>query len=132
MFHCVYIQHFLYPFFIEVYLLCDISFRCTTQWFSVVICRLYSKFTIKCWLDSLCCKYMHVAYLLYTQYLVPLNLLLLSCPSLCLQRPGVCSLDLWVCFHFVIFLHLFYFLDSTYKWSHTVFVFLWHISRETF
>ena len=24
MFHCVYIQHFLYPFFIEVYLLYDI------------------------------------------------------------------------------------------------------------
>ena len=54
-----------------------ISFRCTTQWFSVLTYRLYSKFTIKCWLYSLCCKIYPCAYLLYAQYLVPLNLLLL-------------------------------------------------------
>ena len=34
----------------------------------------------------------------------------------------VCSL--WVCFYFVIFTSLFYFLDSTYKWYHTVFTLL--------
>ena len=30
-----------------------------------------------------------------------------------------------VCFFFVIFTSLLYFLDSTYKWYHTIFVFLW-------
>ena len=30
----------------------------------------------------------------------------------------VCSSYLWVCFFFVIFTSLFYFLDSTYKWYH--------------
>ena len=34
------------------------------------------------------------------------------------------SLCLWVCFYFVIFICLFYFLDSTCKWKHTVFAFL--------
>ena len=33
----------------------------------------------------------------------------------------VCSL--WVGFCFVTFFHLFYFLNSTYKWKHTVFIF---------
>ena len=36
-------------------------------------------------------------------------------------------LYLWLCFCSVIF-HLFYFLGSTYKWTHIVFVFLWLIS----
>ena len=31
----------------------------------------------------------------------------------------------WVCFCFVTFVHLFRFLDSIYKWNHTVFVFVW-------
>ena len=30
----------------------------------------------------------------------------------------------WVCFFFVLFTTLLYFLDSTYKWYHTMFVFL--------
>ena len=30
----------------------------------------------------------------------------------------------WLCFHFVIFRHLFSFIDSIYKWNPTVFVFL--------
>ena len=33
-----------------------------------------------------------------------------------------------MCFNFVIFTSLFYFLDSTYKWDQIVFVFLWLIS----
>ena len=41
-----------------------------------------------------------------------------------LWQPSVCSLYLWLCFCFVTFAHLFYFLDSTYKWNHTVFIFL--------
>ena len=36
----------------------------------------------------------------------------------------VCCLYLWVCFSFVLFVHLFCFLDSTYKWNQMVFVFL--------
>ena len=36
---------------------------------------------------------------------------------------AVCSLYQWVCFFFVIFTSLLYFLDSTYKWHHKVFVF---------
>ena len=35
----------------------------------------------------------------------------------------VCSLHLWVCVCFVIFTSLYYLLDPTYKWYHTVFVF---------
>ena len=34
-----------------------------------------------------------------------------------------CSLNLWVCFCFVMFVHLIWFWDSAYKWNHTVFVF---------
>ena len=44
-------------------------------------------------------------------------------PHLHLWQPCVCSLYLWVCFCFVTFV-CFVFLDSTYKWDHTVFVFL--------
>ena len=35
------------------------------------------------------------------------------------------SLYLWLCFCLVRFAHLFCFLDSTCKWNHIVFVFLW-------
>ena len=36
----------------------------------------------------------------------------------------------WVCFCFVLFVHLFCFLDSIYKWNHTVFVFVWLLSLQ--
>ena len=39
-----------------------------------------------------------------------------------------CSLYMWVCFFFVIFTSLLYFLESTYKWYHTIFVFFCLIS----
>ena len=39
-----------------------------------------------------------------------------------LQQLPVCSLFAWVCFCFVIFVHLFWFSDSTCRWNHTVFV----------
>ena len=58
---------------------------------------------------------------------MPLISLPLCCSSL-LPSPHwvslVCSLYLWVCFSFVIFTSLMYFLDSSYKWYHTVFFFL--------
>ena len=38
------------------------------------------------------------------------------------QQLSVCSLYLWVFFYFVC---LFYTLESTYKWNHMLFVFLW-------
>ena len=40
-------------------------------------------------------------------------------PTLCPLPTGdcICSLCLGVCFYFPIFIHLFYFLDSTYKWK---------------
>ena len=40
------------------------------------------------------------------------------------QATVVCSLLLWVCFCFIIFIHLSYFSDTTYKWKHTAFIFL--------
>ena len=43
-------------------------------------------------------------------------------PQFPLQTP-VCSLYLWLCFRRVMFVHLFWFLGSTYKWSHTAFFF---------
>ena len=59
----------------------------------------------------------------------PLNPLHLSCPFLkpppFWQRP-FCFL--YLCFCFVYFLLLF--LDSVYKWNHTIFVFLWLISLD--
>ena len=45
-----------------------------------------------------------------------------------LWRPPVCSLYLWICFCFIIFVHLACFSDFTYKWNHMIFVFLWFIS----
>ena len=41
------------------------------------------------------------------------------CPSV-LWRPPVCSLYLWLHFCFVRFGLLFWFLDSTYMWNHTL------------
>ena len=58
---------------------------------------------------------------------MPLTPLPLCCSSL-FPSPHwlslVCSLYLWVCFFFVIFTSLMYFLDFSYKWYHTVFFFL--------
>ena len=54
---------------------------------------------------------------------VPLNLphQFLSSPYILppWQSP-VCFLQLWLCFCFLIFIHLFCILDSTYKWNLTV------------
>ena len=72
-----------------------------------------------------------MTHLFYNWKFVPLNLphLFHSSPHTPpLWQPPVCSLYLWVCFCFVTFVHLFCFLDSVYKWNHTVFVFLWLIS----
>ena len=48
----------------------------------------------------------------------------LCCPTPSLWEPLICSLYLWVSFFFVISRSLLYFLDFTYKWYDTVFVFL--------
>ena len=40
------------------------------------------------------------------------------------------SLHLWFCFIFVLLIRWLYFLDFTYKWCHTAFIFLWLISHS--
>ena len=87
-------------------------------WISCVACRL---FTI--WVTMEVCTF----YLFYIWKFVPLNLshlffFSLHCPLL--WQPPVCSLYQWVCCYLVMFVHPFCFLDSTYKWNHTVFFFL--------
>ena len=67
-----------------------------------------------------------------TSLSLSLNSLYLLCSHTYIAFPSqwyplVCSLYLWVCFFFVIFTWLLYFLDLTYKWYHTAFVFLWFI-----
>ena len=59
--------------------------------------------------------------------------LFLSPPTL--LRSGnylfVLCLYLWLCFRFVVNVHLFWSLDSTHKWKHMVFVFsVWFISHS--
>ena len=81
------------------------------------------------WLHSLCVHYIPLTYLFYSWKFVPLNPLRLFplSPHTPSWQPPVCSLYLWVCFCFILFVPLFCFLDSTYKWN-MVFVFLWLIS----
>ena len=45
-----------------------------------------------------------------------------SPPNPPLWKPPVCSLCLWVCFCFVMFVHLFCFPYAIYKWNHIVFL----------
>ena len=45
--------------------------------------------------------------------------------------PPICTLNLWLCFCLVMFVDLLCFSNSTYKWNHIVFVFLWLISLST-
>ena len=52
----------------------------------------------------------------------PFPISLIPLPSL--RQPPVYFLYLWLCFCFVIFVHLFPFSDSTHEWNHIVFVFL--------
>jgi len=55
-----------------------------------------------------------------------------SSPSLPLPlspwQPYICSLRLWVCFHFVDKIHLCHSLDSTYKWYHMIFLSFFNIN----
>ena len=83
----------------------------------------YSPFIVitKYWLCSPCCTTHPWAYLTLSSLYLPLPYPYIP-PT---PQALVCSLYLWVCFFFVIFISLLYFLDSTYKWYHTVFVFLY-------
>ena len=114
---------------------------CRTQWFSIsmhykmlttislVTIRHHTKILQNYWLYSPCCTF-HICDI----YLVAGSLYLLisltyysplqnSLPS---GNHLFCSLYLWLCF-WCLFICL-VFLDSPYKWNHTVFVFLWLIS----
>ena len=69
----------------------------------------------------------HVVKYILVAYLTP-NILHPYSPGYMLPhlwQPLACSLYLWVCFFFCYSSTLLYFSDSTYKWYHTVFVFLW-------
>ena len=66
--------------------------------------------------------YILMTFLLYNWWFILFNPLYLFHPHFYFWQPPVCSLYLWVCFH------LFYFLDSTCKWDHMVYVFQSHSS----
>ena len=66
---------------------------------------------------SLCCTI--YIYTFYTKKFVYLNPIPISHPfpfPSPYWQPLVCFLYLWVCFCFIIYIHLFYSLDSAYKW----------------
>ena len=67
-----------------------------------------------------------LTYLLYNWKFVSLNLphLFHSPVTLSPLEPTSLYCFYWVCFGFVMFIHLFCFLESTYKWDHMIFVFL--------
>ena len=96
-----------------------------------IIFKSYFPFTVitKYWLYSVCYTIHPWASLhpiLCTSHRPPP----LFCPSSSPHWQAlVWSVYLWGCFFFlIIFTHLLYFLDSTYKRYHTVFVFSWLIS----
>ena len=83
------------------------------------------------WLYSPAVYFIPVTLLFCNWKLAPLNLPLCFTHSPTpspLWQPPVCSLYLWICFCFIIFVHLACFSDFTYKWNHMIFVFLWVIS----
>ena len=120
-----------------------VSSYCTTQWFNISI--LFKMLTtvrlvtvchhakILCITDSISHP---VHFISMTQLFCKWKPVLLHLPypflssprPLPLWQPHVCSPYLWLSFHFALFVHLFCFLDSTYKWNITVFVFVWLIS----
>ena len=76
---------------------------------------------------SPCCTFTPVTHLLCDLKFVLLHLphqFYSSPPPQPLWQPLDCFLYLWLCFRFIAFTHLFYFLDSTYKWNHPAFAFL--------
>ena len=99
------------------------------QWFTNF--KYYTLFTviIKRWLYSLCWTiYSGNSFctIVRTSYPLPL-----CCPAPLPSPqwwPLACSLYLWFSFVYVLFTNLLYFLDSTCKQYHIVFIFLWVIS----
>ena len=88
------------------------------------------KVIIKYWLYFLCCS-LHSCDLFCNWQFVSINPLdpFHLLPSLpCLWQPLVYSLYLWVYFCFVVFVHWFCFIDSSYKWKWFVFLCLISLS----
>ena len=83
-------------------------------WVSCIAGGFFTNWTaiIKDWLGSPCCT-MYPCSLVYT------------------WRSVGCFLYLWVCFFFVIFFGFLCFLESTFKWYNTTFVFFWLVSLST-
>ena len=70
-------------------------------------------------------------YITSPTYFITGSVCLLICPVYFPHRQAptllattVCTLYLWICFCFVVFIHLLCFLDPIYKWNHMGFVFL--------
>ena len=83
---------------------------------------------IKYWLYSLCytiypCR-LCILYVVICTSESPNPILSLHSSFALLVTTSLFSI-VWICFFLLIFTSLLYFLDSTYKWHHTVFVFLY-------
>ena len=91
----------------------------------VTICHQISYTTIDCMPHAV--HFIPVTHLFCNWKFVPLNFSLLyhffSTPISFGSHIHICSLNLWVSFCLVIFIHLFSFLDSVCEWNHMVFVF---------
>ena len=101
------------------------------QWFhifihykmiTIIIVNIYHhmKLLKYYWLYSLYCILPACDLFCYWKALYPSHLFHSSVPP---PATTVCFLYLLICFCFVIFAHLFCFLDSTFEWNHTAFVF---------
>ena len=123
---------FIYFDWIIIDIQYDISFKYTKLWFDTFI---HTKWSLWCQLASVmysyysiitifpCCT-IHSYSLFYSwklYFLIPITSFPIGIP------PPLCQPLIVLCVYesvFVSFVHLFYFLNSTYKWDHTVFVFL--------
>ena len=102
----------------DIMLVLYISFMCTTYWLHIFIGYILYK----------------VAIILVTIFLMPcitgslydnpLDLFCTPSPLPLFWQPLVFSLLLLVCFCLILFVHLFYFLDSKCKWKQIVSVFI--------
>ena len=86
----------------------------------------WPKYCLQLWQNIRCIphvvQYILVACLAHNSLYLPLPTLRVPLSSHHWE-PLICSLYLWVCFTFVLFMVLLFLLDSAYKWYHTVFVF---------
>ena len=112
------------------------------QWFDISV---YFQMIAMRSLGTIChhSKILHnYCYIPHTVHFIPMNHLFHNWKSVPLKLPHLFLFSFYLlptgnhlflfcicdCFSSVVFVHLFCFLDSTYKWNWTVFLFLWLIS----